>query len=49
MTKAVSIFINNFLSIMFIYRKNVNENRDNKDLQLAVYIIAILLLVKDII
>ena len=49
MIKAVSIFIKNFLSIIFIYRKNVNENRDNKDLQLVLGIIAIFLLVKSII
>ena len=32
MPKAVVIFIKNFLSIMFIYRKNIDENQDNKDL-----------------
>lgn len=28
---------------MFIYRKTVNKNQDNKDLQLDIYIIAIFL------
>ena len=32
---------------MSIYRKNVNRNQDNKDLQLDACIIAILLLKKD--
>ena len=49
MTKANGIFIKNFLSIMFIYKKNVDGNQDNEDLQLAACIIAILLLVKGII
>ena len=32
---------------MSIYRKNVNENQDNKDLQLDAFILAIFLLNKD--
>ena len=47
--KADDIFIKNFLSIIFIYRKNIDRNRDNKDLQLATCIVAILLLMKGII
>ena len=47
--KAAGIFIKNFLSIIFFYRMNVNEKRDNNNLRLAAYMITILLLVKGII
>ena len=49
MKRVAAIITKNFLSIMSFYEKNVNDNQNNKDLQLGIYIIIIFLLIKDII